>query len=235
MVGFRDASPRRLAVGGIGCALRALMNPSRLQAVGIGVGLLLLAGCSGALPKEEVIGPGDAVPMIRTFKAVSSEVPVGTRPSFMADFTGFSGSVDHGIGEVKSGEAFKAPAEALDGSVVYTLTVTGAQGLKTSSTVKVRFAPVGEETTDLKVEGGKGTVTNGGTVRLVPIFPDSGSGLMDQGIGVVKSGVPVVVTPAANSSTTYTLTVTYPGGTTQSKAFVVTAVPPPVINFFTVQ
>jgi uncharacterized protein YjbI with pentapeptide repeats len=65
-------------------------------------------------------------------------------------------------------------------------------------------------------------VPAGGSTQLTAFF-SNGTGSIDNGVGAVTSGIPVTVTPNG-TSTTYTLTVTGPGGTTSATTTVATGV-----------
>ena len=68
-------------------------------------------------------------------------------------------------------------------------------------------------------------LTAGDSTSLTAVF-GYGLGTVDQGVGAVASGVPKAVTPQDNP-TTYTLTVTAPGGTVLTRALTIQLVDPP--------
>jgi len=74
----------------------------------------------------------------------------------------------------------------------------------------------------------KSPITAGTSTTLTAVF-SNGTGTIDHGVGAITSGTAVSITPAAD--TTYTLTVTGPGGSTTSTVAVL-VVANPVISAF---
>ena len=72
----------------------------------------------------------------------------------------------------------------------------------------------------------KSPLTAGTSTTLTAVF-SNGTGSVDQGVGSITSGVPVSITP--NADTTYTLTVTGSGGTA-TRTVTVSVVAAPVIT-----
>lgn len=149
-------------------------------------------------PVVDFVGP----PLIISFVATKGIVTDGSTVDLVADFTGGTGSIDQGVGPVTSGVPITATPTASD-TTVYTLTVEDGASTQETAQVSVQAVP---PPVIVSFTSSASVVENGQTVDLVAIFQD-GAGAMDQGIGSVTSGTPIVFEPPWNATTTVLLTV----------------------------
>ncbi len=185
--------------------------------------LCSLAACSS----DTVVVDGQ--PQISRFGASAERIPSGGTVSLTAEFSGGSGSIDHGVGAVQSGVAVTTPA--LKSTTVFTLTVTGASGKSASQQVTVTVGAEEAQPVIARFVASAPSVTRGSTVSLSAEF-SGGTGVVDHGVGAVQSGV-AVLTPALETATTFTLTVTSPSGKTASQQLTVGVEgQQPIINRF---
>jgi hypothetical protein len=157
-----------------------------------------------------------AAPVINSFTPAAATITAGNSTTLTATFSGGTGSVDHGVGAVTNGTAVPVTPLA---TTTYTLTVTNPAGTSVTqqATVTVVAAPVINSFTPAAA-----TITAGNSTTLTATF-SGGTGSVDHGVGAVTNGTAVPVTPLA--TTTYTLTVTNPAGTSVTQQATVTVNP----------
>ena len=162
-------------------------------------------------------------PSISSFTATKNLITAGASITLTAVFSGGSGIVDKGVGQITSGTPV---AIAPTSSTTYTLTVTGNGGTVTASTtVTVVAPPVISSFT-----AAQSSISPGSSTTLNATF--LGTGVITPGIGAVTSGIPVS-TGILNTNTTFTLTVTNAAGLSISETLTVqTAGSLPTISSF---
>ncbi len=138
-------------------------------------------------------------PAVTGLAPAQGTITAGGSTTLTATFANGTGSMDHGVGAVSSGTAFTVNPSA---TTTYTLTVTNAAGTSTQTTsaVTVIAAPAVSS-----FSSGISTLYLGQSTSLTPVFAN-GTGVINPGAIAATSGTPVLVSPAA--PTTYTLTVT---------------------------
>jgi hypothetical protein len=197
-------------------AVTAAMNGNRYRAV-----FTNAAGSATTTPAMLTVVPA---PAITSFSPGAATITAGTSTTLTAVFTNGTGSVNNSVGALTSGTAVTVTPAA---TTTYTLTVTNAAGTSVTANATVTVAPAPVITS---FTAGAATITAGTSTTLTAAF-SNGTGSVNNGVGAVTSGAAVNVTPAA--TTTYTLTVTNPGGTSVTANVTVTVVPAPVITSFT--
>jgi hypothetical protein len=165
-------------------------------------------------------------PLATSFTASPAIITTGGSSDLTAVFSGAgaTGNVP-GVGAVLSG--VPANTGALVTTTTFTLTVTNGAGTTVTRTVTVVVVPT-PTITSLVVT--PATINQGQSSVLVPTF-SNGTGTVT-GIGGVVSGASYTVAPG--STTTYTLIVTNPAGTTASTTATVTVLAGPNSSSFTV-
>lgn len=177
--------------------------------------LVLTAACGGGGGGGGATGgvlPKD--PAIASFTATPSRVSKGDKVELSAIFSGdHQASVDNGVGVIKSGTPVSA---AVTEDTTFTLSVIGLDGATATAkaVVTVSAAPTGQLTPAAT------QVPYGGRTDITPVFSGA-TGVVDQGIGSVTSGVPFTTGPIA-VPTTFTLTLTAPGGATATATATIT-------------
>lgn len=159
---------------------------------------------------------------IESFTAAKDKVTKGQATKLTAVFSG-QGSIDHEIGDVKSGQAVDTPILAAD--TTFTLTVLGNDGASYATTVDVRaidLATITSFTADKVVRPGESTT-------MTAVFA-GGRGEVE-GIGEVKSGVPFP-TGVLQATKTFTLKVTNDAGDPVTAQAEAEAAVTPVITSF---
>ncbi|NOY65916.1 MAG: hypothetical protein GXP13_00720 [Gammaproteobacteria bacterium] len=147
---------------------------------------------------------------ITSFTSSAATITAGSSVNLTAVFANGTGSVDNGVGAVASGTSVAVTPAA---TTTYTLSVT--DGVNTvTSTVTVTVSTV----SITSFISSAATIAAGSSANLTSVFT-GGSGSIDNGVGAVTTGTPVLVSPT--STTTYTLTVDDgSGGTATSTATV---------------
>ena len=113
-------------------------------------------------------------------------------------------------------------------TTTFILTVTNAAGASISSAFTVTAVP---PPTATSLIASAGTITSGAATNLTPVF-SNGSGVINQGVGLVASGTPVPVSPG--TTTTYSLIVSNAAGDIAvAPAATVTVIAVPSISGFT--
>lgn len=184
---------------------------------------LTVVNAAGATVTRTVTVSVIAAPVLETFTATPAAISVGESSTLAFTFTQGTGTIDQGIGPVVSGGTVIV-TPAVD--TMYTLTVTNALGFSVSRSVTVGV--LGSPSI-VSFEAAPTLVTLGDSAQLTGVFAN-GTGVVDQGVGLLTSGTPRRVTPAV--STDYTLTVTNALGLSVTRSASVTVVPPPVISIF---
>lgn len=170
-------------------------------------------------------GSSPAAPSISSLSAAKTLITAGTATTLTAVFSDGEGSLDHGVGTVRSGVAISTGNLASD--TTFTLTVTGPGGTLTRQIqVKTVAAPAIASFAALK-----GTLTAGGATTLTGVFT-GGAGSVSAGLGTVETGV-AINTGALSGTTAFTLTVTNEAGDSATAETTVTVVAAPVIASFT--
>ncbi|HEX9011679.1 MAG TPA: beta-propeller fold lactonase family protein, partial [Holophagaceae bacterium] len=144
-----------------------------------------------------------------------STVVVGSGSVLSYTFSGGSGVIDQGIGQVTSGGTTNISPTA---STAYILTVTNPAGTSVAASTSLTVT-VPPDPTIQSFKALPSLLTQGQGTLLAFSFSD-GTGVLDQGIGPVASGGTVAVSPAAD--TTYTLTVTNAVGVATTASVTVT-------------
>jgi hypothetical protein len=157
------------------------------------------AGVTAMFSSTVNVVPG---PAITAFTAAKNYITVGSSTSLSYSFTGGSGSIDRGIGNVVSGGTSDITPTT---TTTYTLTVTDPAGSSASKSLTVNVVPAPRITS---FSATPATIAPGGGAVLNAVF-ENGVGTVDQSIGTVTSGAGVT-TSALAVTTTYTLTVTNP-------------------------
>ncbi|MBL0209441.1 MAG: SMP-30/gluconolactonase/LRE family protein [Holophagaceae bacterium] len=164
-------------------------------------------------------------PAITSFTATANPMTLGSGTQLRPVFSGGTGAVDQGVGAVASGAAIPVNPAA---TTTYTLTVANALGASVTLPLTLTVVPAPAITSFAAVSP---TISVGGSTRLLGIFAN-GTGSVDKGVGAVASGTPsAVVSPAA--TTTYTLTVTNAAGAQATRTATVTVTNGPAITSFT--
>jgi hypothetical protein len=166
-------------------------------------------------------------PVITSFTADHTTLTSGDSAKLHGVFSGGTGSVDNGVGALVSG--VDQTVGPLTSTTIYTLTVTNGAG--DSATAMVTITVVGAPSIT-SFTAGQSTVTFGHATTLSAVF-SGGTGSIDQGIGVVSSGV-AKSTGNLSMTTTYTLTVTNGAGEVVTQQLIITAVQPALIDQFDV-
>ena len=159
------------------------------------------AGVAATFTVTVNVVPG---PAITAFTAAKDHVTVGSGTSLSYSFTGGSGSIDQGIGNVVSGGTSAITPTT---TTTYTLTVIDPAGSAVSRSLTVDVVPAPRITS---FSATPATVAPGGMATLNAVF-ENGVGTVDQSIGTITSGAGVS-TGSLAVTTTFTLTVTNPAG-----------------------
>jgi hypothetical protein len=149
-----------------------------------------------------------APPEITGFASTDAAITNGESTELTATFINGEGQIDGGVGAVSSGVPISIrPTE----NTVYTLSVTNEAGTTIAETVTVEVVQA-PSITSFHLKGCTSLPSEDAILR--PIF-ESGTGVVDNGIGAVSSDEAIAVNPATD--TTYTLTVTNSLGSTVSE------------------
>lgn len=160
---------------------------------------------------------------ISSFTAEREKLTKGQATKLTAVFSG-TGSIDHEIGDVTSGQPVDTPI--LNADTTYTLTVTADDGSVHAKTVTVKaldLAKVVSFKADKVVRPGEATT-------MTAVF-EGGRGEVDHGIGAIESGKPFS-TGALQATTVYTLKVTNDAGDPVTAEAEAEAAVTPVISSF---
>ncbi|HSO38651.1 MAG TPA: hypothetical protein VLT33_39245, partial [Labilithrix sp.] len=138
---------------------------------------VLVVLVSSVACSEDFAGP------IKSFTAEREKITKGQSTKLTAVFDTGVGTIDHDIGEVQSGQAVDTPM--LDANTTYTLTDTDDSGNANTKSVEVKVvdpAKIVSFKADKVVRPGESTT-------VTAVF-EGGNGVVDNGIGEIKSGVP---------------------------------------------
>lgn len=170
---------------------------------------LTVLNAAGSVTTAQVTVSVVLTPSIASFTASPAEIGLGQSSTLAwSVLNATSISLDNGIGLIAGNTISVSPAQTL----TFTLTATNTLGTFSVSasaqvTVKVSASPPPVITSFLS---SLPSTAVGNAVELTPVFiPTDGSATasIDNGVGVVTSGVPIAA-PPLTGSTTYTLTVT---------------------------
>lgn len=156
-------------------------------------------------------------PRITSFGATQTLVTAGASSSLSGQFTGGTGTVDHGVGAVTAG--VPVATGALDATTTFTLTVAGSGGQDATATATVNVVPTPVITSFTN----NGPIALGAPAQLTAVFA-GGTGIVTPGPLAITSGVPLV-TNALPGPTTFTLTVTNAAGSSVTATTTVTQEP----------
>jgi hypothetical protein len=159
-----------------------------------------------------------APPMIGAFTAARTIVTAWGMTELTATFSDGTGSIDHDVGAVSSGQP--APTGHLSTSTTFTLTVTNAASDSVSAQLTISTVPPPMITS---FAASSTSIDDGDSVTLTGAF-SGGDGVIDPGIGSVTSGASVS-SGMLTASMTYTLTVTNTANDSVTAQVQVTASP----------
>jgi hypothetical protein len=171
-------------------------------------------------------------PTITSFTAASTTITAGTTTTLTGAFSDGTGVVTiNGSSNpvpITSGTPLTVSPPGV-GTTDYTLTVTNAAGttVTRSASVTTVAAPVISSFTADAL-----TITDGASTRLHPVFLN-GVGTISPTVGAVTSGNAYSVSPASDTQTAYTLTVTNSVGAVVTSSLTITTVAAPAITSFT--
>jgi alpha-L-arabinofuranosidase len=180
----------------------------------------MLTGCGGGGGSSSSGGGGSQTPTVTSFTASAAEISAGSSTTLTAVFSGGTGVVTPGNLTIVSGTPLTVSPTV---TTTYTITVTATGGGSTTQTVTVKVDPV-----ITSFSAGSAEILAGSSTTLTAVFA-GGTGVVTPGNLTILSGTPLSVTPAV--TTTYTITVTPPGGTAVTQQ--VTVKVDPVITSFT--
>ncbi|HJW08335.1 MAG TPA: putative Ig domain-containing protein [Holophagaceae bacterium] len=193
--------------------------------IGLALALSLTCGGGGGGGSNSTPPPTVSVSLSPTAKTLTT----GQTQTFTASVTGSSNtsvvwSIQEGSGggTIDNAGHYTAPGTPTTAHVV--ATSQADLGKSATATVTVVAAPAITGFT-----ASPGTIASGSSSTLTATF-SGGTASVDHGVGVVNSGAGVLVSPAA--TTTYTLTVTNTAGTAVTATATVTVQSPPSITSF---
>lgn len=156
-------------------------------------------------------------PSINSLSATPASIMLGDSATIIPVFLNGTGNIDHGIGAVSSGVGVVVSPGA---TTTYTLTVTSGTGVSVSRPLTLIVnndsAPAISE-----FSASPSSISAGQSAILLPIF-SNGTATIDNGVGVVTSGVAISVNPSV--STIYKLTVTNSTGVVVTQSVTVTVI-----------
>jgi|GEM_PF-305325 len=164
-----------------------------------------------------VVTVAAAAPAISSFTANPTAVTSGGTANLTAVFSGGVGVITPGNLPVTSGTP--VPVTPAD-TTTYTLTVTNAAGASVNQAAVVTVTAAAPSVTSFAAN--PTAIAPGATSALTAVFTN-GVGVVTPGNLPITSGTPVSVSPTI--TTTYTVTVTNPGGFTAAQTAKVTVTP----------
>ncbi len=187
------------------------------------VALLLWLSCGGGGGGTATVAPPALPPSIASFSATPASVLSGQNATLAWSVSGATSlSIDQGVGAVSGASLSVHPAT----TTTYTLTASNGAGAATATTtLQVQPAVVVSSFT-----AARSPITAGAGTTLTAVFSNAVSASIEPGVGTVASGQAYAIQPTG--TTTYTLTVTGPGGPVV-RSLTVTVVPAPSISQFT--
>jgi len=166
----------------------------------------MVTNAAGAVSAEGTASSGIvAAPLISSFTAAATTLTLGNATTLSFSFTDGAGIITPGNTTVFSGGTLNI-SPLVD--TTFTLTVTNLAGTAVTAQVAITVVPAPILTSFAASQSVIGT---GGSVMLTAVF-SGGTALVDNGIGAITSGT-AISTGILTASTTYTITVTGPGGT----------------------
>ena len=171
---------------------------------------------TAAVTVTSLATPVITVPTYVTANATGLKASVPVQAACTYAWTVTGGTVTSGAGTNQI--TFTAGAS---GYVQFTCTVTNTT--VTASLAQTAVSTIAQPPAITSFTAAPASLASGGKVNLTAVFT-GGGGVIDQGIGTVASGVPVM-TGSLTASTTYTLTVTNAAGTTTTAQTSVTVTP----------
>jgi len=180
------------------------------------ISFLTLVACGGG-------GSAELTPVINSLSATAISIAPNESVDITAVFSGGTGTVDNGIGEIFSGVTFTvSPTE----TTTYTLTVEEPRGTTATQSITITVVPIAEI---LSFTSSADSITVGDSCDLTAEFISvGGTAEIDNGVGAVSSLTPVTVSPT--ETTTYALTVTTDSGETLTSSLTVNVAPAATIN-----
>ncbi len=201
-------------IGEVASGLSYTVNPTATTTYTLSV------SGNGATVTRQVMVQVVPPPTILSFQASPNPILRGSTAALSATFLNGTATISPGVGPVTSGQLVTVrPLE----TCTYTLSVVDPAGTRVSQELMLEVVGIQAFSAD------PATVTRGNSSTLLPVF-SGGEGSITPGVGFVHSGEPVTITPGATTS--YTLTVTHPGGLSTSSICTVTVVDPPAIASF---
>ena len=192
--------------------------------------LALMVACGGSSSTPTPVPE----PVISSFTADKTSIAQGTSAILTAVYSNGTGTVSPGPGSnpapvpIPSSQPFSVSPSV---TTTYVLTVTNAGGSTAARTLTIYVVP---PITGVSFTASKTSIAVGESVALTATF-NSGTGSVTNNGNATSvtpvSGVPFFVSPAV--TTTYTLTVTNPAGTTVTQGLIVVVQGAPAITSFT--
>ncbi|MBL8915794.1 MAG: hypothetical protein JNM17_34165 [Archangium sp.] len=165
-------------------------------------------------------------PVILSFSAVQEDITAGQFAQLLANFSGGTGAVS-GQGSIASNQLLDTLPLSSDTTFVLTVTNPAMDTATAMVTVHVHAAP-----NITSFTAARSIITTAQMTTLTAVF-SGGTGVVDQGLGPVVSGMPIDTPQIFTQTRTFTLTVTNPAGSTATATVMVQSVASPVINTFT--
>ncbi len=166
-------------------------------------------------------------PTISSFTASATNVAGGQGVNLLPVFAGGTGTIDHGIGSVVSGQSY--PTGALLANVTYTLTVTSLTGETLQSKVIITVSGI---TLGAIVPGGIAVTTGSQVTFSVQVFGAVNSGVVwGANAGFMNQDTGAWTAPG--SAQTVTITAVSVVDPTKTASTTINVVSGPVINSFT--
>jgi RHS repeat-associated protein len=202
-----------------------------------GIGSVPAAGSITVTPSQTttytitVSGPGGQatataqvtvyIPPTVTLGAAPASIILGNSATLSWSSTNAdSATIDQGIGSVPTaGSITITPTQ----TTTYTITVTGPGGTATATAQVTVINPP-----TVQISASPETITKGGSATLTWSSTNAEQATIDQGIGTVPVSGSITITPT--QTTTYTIIVTGPGGTTQATTQVSVVNPQPTVT-----
>ncbi|WP_306600060.1 kelch repeat-containing protein [Geothrix sp. 21YS21S-2] len=167
--------------------------------------ILTVTSQSGQAVSREARVEVVPAPVITTFKVSQPILSNGNAAILTYAFSGGTGSIDQGVGEVIDGGSSSISPGS---DTVYTLKVTNRAGDSAILTVAVQVVAPPRITGFLATPA---KVLAGGMVTLQATY-EGGEGAVDKGVGPIPSGLPGLTVGPVHATTLFTLSVVNPAG-----------------------